>query len=81
MIYSRLPDLFLSSLPFFLSFFLSSTSLPFPSLPHCLLRQVVAAVFIVRLLCIYSQSSHIHQLTVISSSSTMLLVYRPHPAS
>lgn len=80
MIYSRLPDLFLSFLSVFLPF-LHLPSIPSPSLPHCLLRQVVAAVFIVRLLCIYSQSLHIHQLTVISSSSTMLLVYRPHPAS
>lgn len=80
MIYSRLPDLFLSFLSVFLPF-LHLPSIPFPSPPHRLLRQVVAAVLIVRLLCIYSQSLHIHQLTVISSLSTMLLVYRPHPAS
>lgn len=70
MIYSRLPDLFLSSLPFFLSSF-PPFPLPFPSLLHRLLRQVAATVFIVRLLCICSQSRHIYQLTVVASSSTM----------
>lgn len=71
MIYSRLPDLFLS-FPLFLSLFLPSSippSIPFPSTSPP--RQVAATVFIVRLLCICSQSRHVYQLTVVASSSTM----------
>lgn len=81
MIYSRLPDLFLSSLPFSLSSF---PLFPFHSLPFYIAssaKSLPLSSSSVSCAYLYSQSRHIHQLTVISSSSTMLLVYRPHPAS